>query len=62
MRVRHYAVDHGGVASRIHIVLTALVAAVRVAWVVRVVGGGGDHASVRTCTRHRSRGTLSVVT
>lgn len=61
LRVWHDAVDDSGIACGSHIILSTLVATVRVAWMVGMVGGGGDHASIRTCTRHWCRRALSVM-
>ena len=61
MRVRHDAVDNSGIAGGCHIVLSTLVATVRVTWMVGMVGGSRDHTRVRTRTGHRCSRTLCMM-
>lgn len=61
LRVGHHAVDHAGIASGIHVVLAALIAAIGIAWMVRMIRGRRNHASVRACAGDRRGAALAVV-
>ena len=61
MCVCHDAIDDCSVAGGIHIILATLIAAVRVAWMVRMVGRARGHASVGASTRNLTGATLAMV-